>query len=220
MDIAARIEHTLLRPDSTENDVRLAVMAASKHHLAAATVPPTWARFAVTAAAGSPVRIGVPVGYPLGTHTASAKGLEARLALEEGVVEVTLVPNLAAFKSGHREVFRQDMAHMIKQCRLVNADALVKVLLYTDLLSPDELREVVRSVQGSGGRFIFLGTFAPQPITPAMVRQLVAAAEPGSPVGVMAEMRSWDEARPLLELGLARLATPWGVELVQEVRGR
>lgn len=216
MDIADRIEHTLLRPDCTEDQVRLAVMAAGRSHLAAVVVPPVWARFTVTAAATSSLRVCVSVGYPLGTHTASAKGLEARLALEEGAAEVLFVPNLAAFKSGHSELFRQDVAYVVKQCRQVNPDALVKVLLYADLLPADELRQAVRIVQDNGGRFIVLGTCTPQPITPALVQQLLGFVAPESPVGVMSEVRSPEEARPLLALGIARLATPWGVELATE----
>jgi deoxyribose-phosphate aldolase len=219
MGIADYIEHTLLRPDTSEDQVRLAVMAASRPLLAAVVVPPVWARFAVTAAAVSSLRVCVAVGFPLGTHTASAKGLEARLALEEGAAEVLFVPNLTAFRSGHGETFRHDVAYVVKQCRQVNPDALVKVLLYADLLRPDELREVVRVVQGNGGQFVGLGSYAPQPITPATVRQLLGSVAPGSPVGVLSEVRTSEEARPLLALGIARLATPWGVELVKEAAG-
>jgi deoxyribose-phosphate aldolase len=160
--------------------------------------------------------VSVSVGYPLGTHTASAKGLEARLALEEGATEVTLVPNLAAFKSGRREVFRQDVAYVAKHCRQVNPDALLKVLLYADLLTLEELREAVRIIRDSRGQLILFGTYASQLPSPTLVRQWVTSAAMGAPVGVMAEVRSWEEARPLLDTGLNRLATPWGIEVVQE----
>lgn len=219
MEIADRLEQTLLRPDSIENDIRLLAMAARQHHLAAIAVPPTWARFAVTALAGSAVRVDVPVGYPLGTHTASVKGLEARLALEEGAAEVTIVPNLAAYKTGYREIFRQDLAYVIKQCRLANPDGLVKVLIYVDLLSQAEQREVVRIVQGSGGHFLLVGTYAPQPITVTMVRRLAEFVEAGRQVGVWGEVRSLAQAGPLLEQGIVRLATPWGLDLVREAAG-
>jgi deoxyribose-phosphate aldolase len=216
IELATCIEQTLLRPDSTENDVRLTCMAAKDHQFAAVTVPPVWARFAVTAVANSPVRVCVPAGYPMGTHTASAKGLEARLALEEGAAEVTIVPNLAAFRTGYREIFRQDVAYVIKQCHLANPDALAKVLLYTDLLSPAELREVARMVQQNGGRFLMLATYSRRLITRTMVRGLMEALPEGVEVGVMGEYRSIEEVRPLLDLGVGRLATPYGVDLVGE----
>ncbi len=215
MEIADRIEVTLLRPDSTEDELRLLCMAAKQYKLAAVGVPPVWARFATTALAGSPVRVSVTVGFPLGTHTASAKGLEARLALEERAREVTVVPNLTAYRSGNREVFRQDIAYVVKQCRLVNPDALVKVLLYADLLSLDEQRQVARLVQESGVRFLMLGTSAGQEITPTMARRLFEFLEPGGQAGVMGEIRTSEEAQLLLSLGLTRLATPWGVEVVR-----
>jgi deoxyribose-phosphate aldolase len=214
MDVANRIEATLLRPDSTENEVRRLCMAARDNRLAAVGVPPVWARFAVIALAGSPVRVSVPVGYPLGTHTASVKGLEARLALEEGAGEVTFVPNLTALKSGHRLTFSQDVAYVVKQCHLVNPDALVKVLIYGDLLSLDEQREAVRVVQESGGRFLVLGTYAPRPLAPAQAQRFREILDAGTQAGVMGEVHSLEEARPFLDLGIARLATPWGLDIV------
>jgi len=220
MDIASRVQHTLLRPDCTEDEVRRVVMAASQVHLAAVSVLPVWARFAVTAAASSPVRVSVPVGYPLGTHTASVKGLEARLALEEGAAEIVLVPNLSAFKSGRREVFRQDLDYMLKHCRQTNPDAMVQVLVYADLLSPTELGQVVRIVRDSGGHFILLGTYAPQPPSAAEVRQWLPSFAPGIVIGVMAPVRTAETARKILALDIARLATPWGIEVVEEVLGR
>lgn len=216
MELGRRIEQTLLRPDSTENDVRLICMAAKDHGFAAVTVPPVWARFAVTAVAASPVGVCVPVGYPMGTHTASAKGLEARLALEEGAVEVTVVPNLAAFKTGYREIFRQDVAYVIKQCRLVNPGALVKVLLYADLLDQAEQREVARVVQQNGARFLMLAAYHRQPVAPTMVRWLRERLPEGVEIGVMGALRSLGEVLPLLDAGAGRLATPHGVELVEE----
>jgi deoxyribose-phosphate aldolase len=219
MEIIPRIELTSLRPDSSEEEIRRLAMAAKELRLAALTVTPVWARFAGLALAQSPVRMGVVVGYPMGTHTPSVKGLEARLALEEGAAEVTLVPNLSAYKSGHRETFRQDVAYVLKQCRQANPEAQVKVLLYVDLLSLAEQREVVRIVQEGGGRFLLVGTFVPQPITPTMFRRLAEFAGPGCLLGAMGEIRSLEEAQALLALEAARLATPWGLEIAREAGG-
>jgi len=219
MFFADRIEATLLRPDSTEEEVRRLCMAAKQYKLAAVGAPPVWARFAVIAVAGSPVRVDVTVGYPLGTHTASAKGLEARLALEEGASEVTVVPNLTAYKSERGESFRQDIAYVAKQCRLVSPDALVKVLLYIDLLDPAEQRDVARVVQKSGAHFLMLATLVPRKIQPREVDPLFQVVAPGTRLGVMGNVRTPEEASALLNLGLERLATPWGVEIVKQGRG-
>ncbi len=96
MDISYWLEQTFLHPDSMEEEVRLACIGAKTQRLAALGLPPVWARFAAIALAGSSVRLDIFVGYPLGTHTPSVKGLEARLALEEGATEISFVPNLAA----------------------------------------------------------------------------------------------------------------------------
>ncbi|MGC8875102.1 MAG: hypothetical protein ACP5SI_11740 [Chloroflexia bacterium] len=215
-DVSDRLEQTLLRPDTMEEEVRLACIGAQTHRLVALGLPPVWARFAATALAGSAVRLDIVVGYPLGTHTPSVKGLEARLALEEGASEITFVPNLAAYKTGYRETFAQDVAYTLKQCRLVNPDALVKVLLYLDLLSQDEQREVVRLVQENGGRFLMLASFGNAPITAGTVRRIQALITDRTKLGIFAPIRSWQEAAPLLELGIERLATPHAQEIAKE----
>lgn len=219
MEIAARVEQILLCPDSTENDVRLLCMAAKEHQLAAVAVPPVWVRFAGIALANSLVALDTPIGYPMGTQTASVKGLEARLALEDRAGEMTIVPNLAAYKTGYREVFKQDLAYVIKQCRLVNPNALVKVLIYLDLLSLAEQREVARLVQECGGRFLMLATYGGQPVTPAMLRRVTGFAGTGDQIGVWGRWSSLVEVGPLLSMGIARLATPAGVDLVLAARG-
>lgn len=222
MEVTRRLELTVLRPDSIEEEMRRLAMAAKDLHLVALTVTPVWARFAGLALAQSSVRMGVVVGYPLGTHTPSVKGLEARLALEEGAAEITLVPNLSAYKSGNRETFRQDVTYVLKQCRQVNPEAQVKVLLYVDLLSLAEQREVVHIVRECGANFLLAGTFVPQPITPTMFRRLAEFAEPegrmANPplLGAMGEIRTWEEAQALLALKAARLATPWALEIARE----
>jgi|GEM_PF-6592390 deoxyribose-phosphate aldolase len=216
MNISDRLEQTLLRPDSMEEEVRLACMGAKSHNLAALALPPVWARFAAIALAGSPVRLDVLVGYPLGTHTPSVKGLEARLALEEGAAEITFVPNLAAYKTGYRETFSQDVAYTLKQCRLVNPDAVVKVLLYLDLLSQAEQREVVRLVQENGGRFLMLASFENSPVPPATVRRIQALVAERTQLGVFGNIRSWNEAAPFIELDIVRLATPFAQEIAKE----
>ncbi len=222
MEVIPRLELTVLRPDSIEEEMRRLAMAAKDFRLVALTVTPVWARFASLALAQSSVRMGVGVGYPLGTHTPSVKGLEARLALEEKAAEITLVPNFSAYKSGNRETFRQDIAYVLKQCRQVNPEAQVKVLIYVDLLSLAEQREVVHLVRESGGGFLLVSTFSPQPITPSMFRRLAefagAEGRGATPLllGAMGEIRTWEEARALLTLGADRLATPWALEIAQE----
>lgn len=216
MDVSDRLELTLVRPDSMEEEVRLACIGAKTHRLAALGLPPVWARFAAVALAGSPVRLDILVGYPLGTHTPSVKGLEARLALEEGATEITFVPNLAAYKTGYRETFAQDVAYAVKQCRLVNPDALVKVIIYLDLLSQAEQREVVRLVEEHGGHFLMLASFGNAPVAPGAVRRIQALIAERTKLGVFAPIRSWEEAAPLLELGIQRLATPYAQEIARE----
>ncbi len=214
MELAHLIEATLLRPDHIENDVRLLCMAARDHDFVAVCVPPVWARFAVTALAGSRVQVCATVGYPLGTHTASVKALEARLALEEGAAEVLVVPNLSAYKSGYRLNFRNELTYVVKQARMVRPEVLVKVLLYADLLSLAEQREVVRLVQESGGKFLLVSRDDGRPAGASEVRRVREFAATGVEIGVLGPYRSAAEVQPLVEVGIGRLATPWGVEVV------
>jgi deoxyribose-phosphate aldolase len=170
----------------------------------------------VTAVAGSSVQVDVAVGYPMGTHTASVKGLETRLALEEGATEITLVPNLSAYKTGRRLVFGQEVAYVFKQAHLVHPNALVKVLIYLDVLNLNEQREVVRIVRENGASFLLLSRYDRQPVTPTAIRHLKDLVDPGLQLGVMSAIRTLPEAQRLLDLGLSRLLTPHAVDLVKE----
>lgn len=216
--VAAWIEQTLYRPDSTEDELRRLCMAAKQEGLAAVGVPPVWARFAVTALASSPVAVSVPVGYPLGTHTASVKGLEGRLALEEGASELVVVPNLTAYKTGRHQTFQQEIAYVYRQCTMVNPDACLWALIAVDLLDRAEQEQVVRMVRESKGRAFMLTTHSGAPISPTTVGPFAALLRSGERLGVMGELRTMAEAQPLLELGVTRLATPHGIELARADR--
>lgn len=216
MKIANRIEHLLLRPESNQDAVRHLCMAAKDMQIAAIGIPPAWARFASIALVDSTVRLDVPVGYPLGTHTASTKGLEARLALEEGAQEVTVVPNLAFYLSGWRERFHQDLDYVAKQARQANPEVVIRALLYLDLVPEAQYGEIVKVVRESGIEFQFLASYEQALASAPMIERISALNAIGVSLGVWGAIRSLDEARSLFGAGVARLATPYGLDLVQE----
>ncbi len=218
MEIADRLEQYLLRPDSVEDEMRRLCIHAKDYHLAAVVVPPSWARFAATATAGSDVAVSILSGYPDGTHTPSVKSLEARLALEEKARGVTVVPNLAVYKSGWHTMFGEDIAFVMKQCRLVNPDGVYRILLYVDLLSAAELREVTQIAINNGARAILLASYNRMPLDVPTVQQVMDWAGGSNRVSVMGEIRLLAEALPLINMGVDRLVTPAAVELVQEAR--
>ncbi len=220
MEIADKLEQSLLRPDSVEDEMRRLCMHAKDYHLAAVVVPPSWTRFAVTATAGSDVAVSILSGYPDGTHTSSVKSLEARLALEEGAREVTMVPNLAAYKSGWLKIFGEDIAYVLKQCRMVSPEGEYRVLIYVDLLPTTDLREIVQIIGKNSGHSLLLSSYSHAPIDLATVRQVMDWAGGSNRVSVKGEMRLLAEALPLINMGVERLVTPAALELVQEARNQ
>ncbi|MBN1483261.1 MAG: hypothetical protein JXA37_00940 [Chloroflexia bacterium] len=215
MDLNERIEQILLAPDSSEDQVRRLCLAAKEHGFAAVAVPPAWARQAGLSLASSPVRLDVPIGYPLGTHTSSVKGLEARLAIEEGAAEVTIVPNLADYRSGRHEHFQQDLNYAIRQARQANPNVRSKVLVYLDLLDEAGLKQVLSLVQRSEIAAVVLSAYQePTPFAPILER-IRGWVRSEIQIETMAKLNSLEEATALLSLGSDRLVTPDGVQLAQ-----
>ncbi len=220
MEIADKLEQSLLRPDSVEDEMRRLCMHAKDYGLAAVVVPPSWTRFAVTATQGSAVAVSILSGYPDGTHTSSVKSLEARLALEEGAREVTMVPNLAAYKSGWLNMFGEDIAYVLKQCRMENPEGEYRVLIYADLLPAADLRQVVQVVGKNSGHSLLLGSYSHTPVGPSTVQQVMDWAGGSTRVSVMGEIRLLAEVLPLINMGVERLVTPAAFELVEEARAQ
>ena len=128
------LDHTVLRPEATKADVLRLCAEAKEQGFIVIFVPPCYVDEAVAAVAGTPVQVGIPIGFPLGGHSTHAKVTEAMEAVAHGARVLDMVINISRLKSGDYDFVRQDMAAVVRATPGVNH----KVILETCLLTREE----------------------------------------------------------------------------------
>ena len=135
-NLPALIDHTLLRPDATKQDVLRMCQEAKQSGFVVIFVPPCYVDEAVAAVAGSRIRVGIPIGFPLGGHTTKSKVAEALEAVAHGAWILDMVINVSRLKSGDYDYVRQDIAEVVRSTSAVEH----KVILETCNLTDEEKR--------------------------------------------------------------------------------
>lgn len=138
--LAARIDHTLLRPDATEAQVRQLCQEAAAHRFASVCVPPCYVALADGLLANTSVAIGTVIGFPLGYAERRVKYREAEIALADGATELDMVINISALKSGRPALVQAEIQDLAKLCHV--HDAYLKVIIETALLTEAEIEQV------------------------------------------------------------------------------
>jgi len=181
-DLAGMIDHTLLKADATEAQVRKLCDEALKYEFASVCVNPTNVALAASILRGSSVRVCTVIGFPLGATTPTAKAMETRDALANGAQEVDMVINVGALKSGNYDAVKRDVHAVVDAAA---GQAIVKVILETALLSDEEKIKACLIAKYAGADFVKTSTgFGPGGATVsdvALMRRTV-----GSNMGVKA----------------------------------
>ena len=131
--LAAVLDHTLLKPEATRDQVLALCHEAAEHRFACAMVNPTWVPLATSVLAGTGIPVGVVVGFPLGASLSTTKRDEAREMVKMGARELDMVLNIGMLKSGLYDQAETDVRSVVEVGRA--AGAVVKVILETCLLS-------------------------------------------------------------------------------------
>ncbi|MFL6428566.1 MAG: deoxyribose-phosphate aldolase [Acidobacteriaceae bacterium] len=213
---AAVLDHTLLKPEATRDQVLALCREAAEHRFACAMVNPAWVPLATSALAGTTVPVGVVIGFPLGANLSTTKRDEAREMVKMGARELDMVLNIGMLKSGLYEQAEADIRTVVEVGRA--AGAVVKVILETCLLTmPEKLRAAEMAVH-AGADYLKTSTgFSTGGATAADVALLRGIA--GDRCGVKASggIRTLSEARAMLEAGATRIGASAGVRILQEL---
>lgn len=214
--IARLIDHTLLKPEATRDQVVRLCEEAAHYKFACAFVHQIWAALAVSILQGTGVKVGVPAGFPQGASLTSVKRLEALEALKIGAAEVDMVLNIGALKSGDKAAVQNDIAGVAE---VTHANGgILKVILETSLLTMDEKITACQLSVAAGADFVKTSTgFAGGGATAddiALMRGVV-----GEKLGVKASggVRSASDALKMIEAGANRLGTSAGLTIVREL---
>ncbi len=213
--IAGIIDHTLLRPDATEDDIKTICDEAKQYNFASVCINPTHVRFAARQLAGSEVKVCTVIGFPLGATTTSDKIQETQRAIAGGATEIDMVINIGALKDKENQFVERQIASIVDEAH--RGGALCKVIIETALLTNDEKERVCRFAARAGADFVKTSTgFSKWGATVedvALMRRVV-----GPKIGVKAAggVRSLADALAMIEAGANRIGASSGVAIVQE----
>ena len=214
--LAAVIDHTLLKPDATRDQVESLCEEAIRYRFACAMVNPVWASTAVGVLSGTGVPVGVVIGFPLGASLVSTLRQEAAALSKLGARELDMVIPIGLLKSGDHQAV-QNTIHTVATVAHHHG-VLLKVILETALLSMEEkLRGSELAIQ-AGADFIKTSTgFASSGATPADVALMRGVA--GSRCGVKAAggIRTLANVKAMLEAGATRIGASASVAIVREL---
>ncbi len=214
--VAARIDHTLLRADTTSDHVARLCDEAARFGFAAVFVHPVYVAQAVAALRLTPVKVGTPVGFPLGAALTTVKRFEASEALRLGADEIDMVLNIAALKSGDHARAEADIRGVVEVAHRVGAT--VKVILETALLTRDEKIAACELAVTAGADFVKTSTgYACGGATVEDV--VLMRGVVGNRAGVKAAggIRSAAEVAAMLEAGADRIGTSTAVQIMGEL---
>jgi deoxyribose-phosphate aldolase len=220
-NLAAVLDHTLLKPDATRNQVLQLCHEAAEHRFACAMVNPTWVAVAAAALKGTGVPVGVVIGFPLGATLSASKRDETTRVLKLGAHDVDMVLNVGLLKSGQSadyEAVRQDIRGVVE---LAHAQgAIVKVILETCLLTFEEKLRASEIALSAGADFLKTSTgFSSGGATADDITLLRGVA--GNRAGVKASggIRSLADATTMLQAGASRIGASASVKIVSELAG-
>lgn len=219
--LAAVLDHTLLRPDATRSQVLHLCQEAMTYRFACAMVNPAWVSTAAQAMAGTGVRVGVVIGFPLGASLSSSKRDETVRVLKLGAQDVDMVLNIGLLKSGKPEDFeavRQDIRGVVDLAH--GSGAIVKVILETCLLTFEEKLRAAELALSAGADFLKTSTgFSSGGATTDDIALLRGAAGDHAGVKASGGIRSLADASAMLHAGASRIGASASVKILAELQG-
>ena len=211
MELNRLIDHTLLKPESTKEQILKVVEEAKQYHFATVMVNPYWISMVAPLLEGTDVLPACVIGFPLGANTKAVKVFETQDAIANGAKEIDMVINIGELKGGND-------AYVIDEIRAVKetcGDLCLKVIIETCLLSEEEKKRATRDVVAAGADFVKTSTgFSTAGATVEDVRLMKKETE-GSSVLVKAAggVRHHDDLVAMVEAGASRIGTSRGTEL-------
>src|SRR3954449_12169210 len=155
-DWASLIDHTLLKPEATEDDIRKLCEEAARYRFASVCVNPTWVRASVCHLRGTGVPVCTVIGFPLGATLPDVKAYEARRAIYDGAREVDMVINIGALKSGDDCAVEDDIKAVVEAAH--ENHILCKVIIETALLTDEEKVRACLAAKNAGADFVKTST--------------------------------------------------------------
>ncbi len=214
LNLAKMIDHTLLKPDATQQEIAQLCFEARKYGFASVCVNPTWVSLCAELLKGSPVKVCTVIGFPLGATSSEAKAFETETAIKQGATEIDMVINIGALKARDLDTVARDIRGVVNVAHAHGI--IVKVIIETVLLNDEEKTIACLISKEAGADFVKTSTgFAGGGATThdvALMRKVV-----GPEMGVKASggVRTFEDAENMIKAGATRIGASAGVKIIQ-----
>lgn len=217
-ELAKTIDHSLLKPELTESDVRAGCELAKRYSVASVCVKPCHVTLAAELLRGTAVAVGTVVGFPHGGSTSATKVFEARDALANGATELDMVINIGALRSGRADFVAQDIRAV---CAAAQGKALVKVIFENAYLTDAEKILACRLSEAAGADFVKTSTgYAPTGATLADIQLMRAHVSPRVQIKAAHGVRTLDALLDVIDAGCTRVGATATATMLDEFRAR
>lgn len=214
-DLAAYIDHTILKPEATKKDIIKLCNEALEYGFASVCVNPCYVKLAYSLLKDSPVKVCTVIGFPMGASTSAVKAFEAEEAIQNGAQEIDMVLNIGALKNGDYKYVTDDIAAVARVCK---GKALLKVIIETCLLEEHEKVEACKAAKLAGADYVKTSTgfskSGAKEEDVALMRKVV-----GDQMGVKASggIRDLDTALAMIRAGATRIGASASVNIMNEL---
>lgn len=216
---AQMIDHTLLKPDATQDQIIKLCSEAREHHFASVCVNGYWVKLVKELLRGSGVKTCAVVGFPLGAMATEAKAFEAGLAFDDGADEVDMVINIGALKSKDYDTVARDIHAVVAESAAQHG--VVKVIIETCLLTEEEKVKACLLAKLCRARFVKTSTgFSTGGATVEDVELMKSVVKDDMSIKASGGIRSLEDMEKMYEVGADRIGTSSGVKILAELAAR
>ncbi len=217
LSVAKYIDHTLLKPEATRDQVKQLCHEAKKYNFASVCVNPTQVKLCADLLRGTPVKVCSVIGFPLGANTSETKAAETRQALSEGATEIDMVINIGALKDRNLELVARDILTVLKPVH--EAGCLLKVIIETALLTDEEKQIACLLAKEAGADFVKTSTgFSTAGATVEDVALMRRTVGPLLGVKAAGGVRTREDLEKMVKAGATRVGASAGVRIIQAGR--
>ncbi len=214
MRLARMIDHTLLKPEATPDQIAQLCFEARKYNFASVCVNPAWVPLCSQLLQGSPVKVCTVIGFPLGASAPEVKAFETENAILQGATEIDMVINIGALKARDLDLVARDIRGVVQASHA--RQAIVKVIIEAALLNDEEKTIACLLSKEAGADFVKTSTgFASGGATVHDVELMRKAV--GAEMGVKAAggVRTYEDAEKMVKAGATRIGASAGVKIIQ-----
>ena len=214
LNLAKMIDHTLLKPDATQQEIAQLCFEARKYGFASVCVNPTWVSLCAQLLQGSPVKVCTVIGFPLGATSSETKAFETETAIRQGATEIDMVINIGALKARDLETVAKDIRGVVKAAH--SHGIIVKVIIETVLLNDEEKTIACLLSKEADADFVKTSTgFAGGGATVHDVELMRKTVGPQMGVKASGGVRTFEDADAMIKAGATRIGASAGVKILQ-----